>query len=97
MNLFKREEQETAQFNKEHEINKRKLFKAIVQLRKHFRSLGQTKLAARANVNQLLESLANETFLYSLGAVNYLETGVNSSTLPFMNQAAKDVFLQKIQ
>ena len=96
MRLFKRDEGPLAKLAQEVDNNEIKLLRAIVTLRKHFRDLGDTRPQAKNKVNQLIQSLASESFLYTLGIDTPLSSGVNGSSLAFMDQAAKDTFINKL-
>ena len=92
--LFERNERETAEFaQKVRDRHERKLYKSIVGLRKHFRQQGDNKAVSKNKVNQLLRTVAMESWLYSLGDDTPLKDAIPLSVLPFMDQPAKDAFL----
>ena len=97
MNLFPRDEKEVAAFAKSVDNSfKPDLYRGIVALRQHFVGLGDTVPNAHAKVNELLESVAIEAWLYSIGAKDKLPVEIQNSTLPFMTQSAKDSFTTKL-
>jgi hypothetical protein len=65
------------------------LGKATMNFIGYFISLGDTQEVAEAKVTDLSTEVAALLYVYTLGNTQPLIDGVNASTLPFMDAAAK--------
>lgn len=66
------------------------LIQSTMDFIKYFIGLGDDKPTAETKVSQLSTEVAAYLYAYVLGNKQPLIDGINASTLPFMDQAAKD-------
>jgi hypothetical protein len=66
------------------------LGKATMEMVVYFMGLGDDKLTAEDKVGQISDEVAAHLYQYTLGRTQPLLNGIQASTLPFMDQPAKD-------
>lgn len=65
------------------------LGKATMNFVEYFIGLGDDEATAKNKVGQVSDEVAQHLYQYTLGRVHPLIDGLNASTLPFMDAAAK--------
>ena len=65
------------------------LGKATMNMVAYFMGLGDDQATAEDKVGQISDDVAQHLYQYALGRTQPLIDGVNNSTLPFMDAAAK--------
>jgi hypothetical protein len=66
------------------------LGKATMDMVAYFIGLGDDQATAEDKVGQISDDVAAHLYQYTLGRIQPLLNGIQASTLPFMDQAAKD-------
>lgn len=66
------------------------LGKATMDMVVYFIGLGDDQATAEDKVGQISDDVAAHLYQYTLGRTQPLLNGIQASTLPFMDQAAKD-------
>lgn len=97
MVLFKKGEEELNDLYQRIE-NRQKIniYKSILKLGRYFVQNGDTRPQARQKVESFINTVPSQLFLYSLGSEQPLKDAVQATTLPFMEQGAKDKFLESL-
>jgi hypothetical protein len=73
------------------------LYTATMNFVQYFMNLGDDQATADGKVSELSTEIAAYLYAYVLGNKQPIIDGVNASTLPFMNQAAKDSLINDLQ
>lgn len=78
-------------------IRNKRLYNATMDFVKYFIDLGDDKPTAEAKVSELSTEVAAYLYAYVLGNKTPLVNGINNSSLPFMDAAAKQKLINDLQ
>lgn len=86
----------TSTYRDRNNARQTKLEEATMQFVAYFMGLGDDQATAEGKVSQVSTEAAVYLFPYVLGNMQPLIDSINASTLPFMDQAAKDKLIQDL-
>lgn len=98
--VYTKDEIVVAEYAKRNEAREDTLITATMDMVGYFMGLGDDQPTAEGKVKQLSDDIriadAGAKFDYVLGNTQPLKDAIQASTLPFMDQAAKDFLIAKL-
>jgi hypothetical protein len=96
MKVFTKDQELIANYYNRTDKREETLMSATMNMIAYFMGTGDSQVNAETKVSQLSTEVAPLLYVFTLGNVQPLKDAINASTLPFMNQAAKDYIIAQL-
>jgi hypothetical protein len=94
--IFTSNEREYSDYSQRCDLRQKTIYISTMNFVDYFIALGDDKPTADSKVSELSTEVATYLYAYVLGNISPLIDSINSSTLPFMDSAAKTFLITSL-